>query len=179
MRPVRLSPWFVRGAAIIWYLALPSAAIAQENAVPAPAPQITAIPLTLSAAGIRESLDQPQIDSTPTQSPFGSLPAEKPRRPGPLLPLYGSFVALQGMDFHSTRRALGSGSGREANPAMREVVNNSAAFLAVKAGATAGVIWASEKMWKKNRKGAVIFAAVVNAAMAAIVANNYRQAPER
>ena len=62
----------------------------------------------------------------------------------------------------------------EANPAMQPVVKNSAAFIAVKAGATAGVIWASEKMWKKNRKAAVVFATVVNVAMAAIVANNYR-----
>jgi hypothetical protein len=36
------------------------------------------------------------------------------------------------------------------------------------------VIWASEKMWKKNRKAAVIFTALVNAGMAAVVANNYR-----
>jgi hypothetical protein len=57
---------------------------------------------------------------------------------------------------------------------MRPVVGNSAAFIAVKASATAGVIWASEKMWKKNRKASVIFTALVNTAMAAIVANNYR-----
>lgn len=35
-------------------------------------------------------------------------------------------------------------------------------------------IQASEKMWKRNRKAAVIFAGLVNAAMAAVVANNYR-----
>jgi hypothetical protein len=29
-------------------------------------------------------------------------------------------------------------------------------------------------MWKKNRKAAVIFTALVNAGMAAVVANNYR-----
>jgi hypothetical protein len=57
---------------------------------------------------------------------------------------------------------------------MRPIVKNSAAFVAVKAGATAGVIWASEKLWRKNRKAAVVFAGVVNAAMAAVVANNYR-----
>jgi hypothetical protein len=88
-------------------------------------------------------------------------------------------VTLQGLDIHSTRRAIDSGSGREVNPAMRGVVNNRAAFIAVKAGATAGVIWASEKMWKKNRTGAVIFAGIVNAAMAVIVANNYRRTGER
>lgn len=95
-------------------------------------------------------------------------------RPSALLPLYGSLIALQGLDIHSTRRGLTSGSGRELNPAMRPVVRNSAAFIATKAAATAGVIWASEKMWKKNRKAALIFTTLVNTAMAAVVANNYR-----
>ena len=63
------------------------------------------------------------------------------------MPLYGALIALQGLDIHSTRGAIGSGEGREANPAMQPVVKNSAAFIAVKAGATAGVIWAYEKMW--------------------------------
>jgi hypothetical protein len=114
------------------------------------------------------------------QKPERSKPSfDEPQRPAALLPLYGSLVALQGLDFHSTRRAITSGSGRESNPAMREVVHDNLAFLTVKAGATATVIWASEKMWKKNRKGAVIFATVVNAAMAAIVANNYRVGSKR
>jgi hypothetical protein len=104
---------------------------------------------------------------------------EGPERPAALMPLYVSLVALEGLDIHSTRRAIASGGGREANPAMAPVVGNSAAFLAVKAGATAGVIWASEKMWKRKRKASVIFAAVVNVAMAAIVANNYRVSARR
>ena len=103
------------------------------------------------------------------------LPApRKPERPAALLPLYGSLIALQGLDIHSTRRSLASGAGQELNPAMRPVVRNSAAFIAVKASATAGVIWASEKMWKKNRKAAVVFTALVDVGMAAVVANNYR-----
>ena len=102
--------------------------------------------------------------------------AAKPRRPGALLPLYGSLIALQGLDIHSTRSALSSPGAREANPAMRPVVDNSAAFLVTKAAATTGVIWASEKLWKKNRKAAVIFTGLVNAAMTAVVAHNYRVA---
>jgi hypothetical protein len=104
--------------------------------------------------------------------PQGRL--DEPRRPGALMPLYASLLALEGLDIHSTRKAIASGRGREGNPAMAPVVRNSAAFLAVKAGATVGVIWASEKLWKKHRKASVIFAAAVNAAMAAVVANNYR-----
>jgi len=113
-----------------------------------------------------QTMPAPRLFEAPAQP--------EPERPAPLLSLYGSLIALQGLDIHSTRRGLASGAGRELNPAMRPVVRNGAAFIAVKASATAGVIWASEKMWKKNRKAAVIFTALVNAGMAAVVANNYR-----
>jgi hypothetical protein len=56
---------------------------------------------------------------------------------------------------------------------MRSIVGNRAAFIAVKAGAAAGVILAGEKMWKKNRVAAVIFVAAMNGAVGAIVAHNY------
>ncbi|HJR59055.1 MAG TPA: DUF5658 family protein [Vicinamibacterales bacterium] len=114
------------------------------------------------------------FEAAEAQSRYPSRAARQPERPAALLPLYGSLIALQGLDIHSTRRGLASGSARELNPAMRPVVRNSAAFIAVKASATAGVIWASEKMWKKHPKRAVIFAAIVNTAIAAVVANNYR-----
>ena len=95
------------------------------------------------------------------------------RRPTPLIPLYASFATLQALDYTSTARALSSGSGSEANPVMRSIAGNRAAFIAVKAGAAAGVILAGEKMWKKNRAAAVIFVAAMNGAVAAIVARNY------
>ena len=90
------------------------------------------------------------------------------------MPLYGSLVALQGLDIHSTRRGMSSGKTREANPVMGPVVGNGAAFVAVKAAATAGAIWAAEKLWKKHPKRAVIFAILLNAAMTAVVTHNYR-----
>lgn len=150
---------------------------------------LSAVRATLAASCLLVALPAAAQEVSPQQVPFSvaTQPSVQPifpvrpvrtpesvERPRALLPLYGSLVALQGLDIHSTRRALRSGSAREANPAMRPIVNNGAAFVAVKAGATAGVIWASERLWKKNRKAAVIFAGVVNVAMAAIVANNYR-----
>jgi hypothetical protein len=167
MRAVRLWPWSVRGAVLAWCVVTPTPGLAQESSSP-----VQPAVLQITAATLREAGPQRPGD-LPHQQPPILQAGDEPRRPAALLPLYGSLIALQGMDFHSTRAALDSGSGHEANPAMRHVVNNSAAFLVLKVGATAGVIWASEKMWKKNRKGAVIFAAVVNAAMAAVVANNY------
>jgi hypothetical protein len=152
-------------------VAAASPAVAQQTAPSQPWPSAT----TTEVASMAEIPQVPVRDQSRQLAPiFPAKPIEEPQRPSALLPLYGSLVALQGLDIHSTRGALEAGEGREANPAMRPVVRNSAAFIAVKAGATAGVIWASEKMWKKNRKAAVVFATVVNVAMAAIVANNYR-----
>jgi hypothetical protein len=95
-------------------------------------------------------------------------------RPAALVPLYGSFATLQALDYQSTRRALASGAAREANPLMRSIVKNRPAFIAVKAAATAGVVVAGEKMWKKNRAAAVLFVAGANAAVGVVVARNYR-----
>ena len=102
-----------------------------------------------------------------------ALQARESKRPAALVPLYGSLAALQGLDIHSTRRGMTSGKTREGNPIMGGVVNNSAAFIAVKAAATLGAIWGAEKLWKKHPKRAVAFAMVLNVAMAAVVAHNY------
>jgi len=94
------------------------------------------------------------------------------RRPAALMPMYVSTAALQGMDFMTTRKAIASGQGTEANPVMQSVVGNSAAFLAVKAGTVAGTIWMTEKLWRRNRVAAIALMAGVNGAMAAVVSHN-------
>lgn len=97
-------------------------------------------------------------------------------RPSALLPLYASLGALQALDIHSTSRGLGRG-GREANPVMEPIVGNRAAYVAVKAATTAGVVWASERLWRKqNRKAAVVLTTLTNIGLAAVVAHNYRAA---
>jgi uncharacterized protein DUF5658 len=164
MRIVHLPPVVRASVILAACVAAASPAVAQQQ--PKPPSAITeateVAPLWLAA------------QMPPRTALFPVNRVEEPKRPASLLPLYGSLIALQGLDIHSTRGAVGSGEGREANPAMEPIVKNSAAFIAVKAGATAGVIWASEKMWKKHRKASVLFASAVNIAMAAIVANNYR-----
>ena len=123
---------------------------------------------TLSSAAFQPPL---QIDLRPVETP---RQARGHQRPAALMPLYGSLVALQGLDIHSTRRGMSSGKTREANPVMGPVVGNSAAFIAVKAAVTAGAIWTAEKLWKKHPKRAVIFTVLLNATMAAVVTHNYR-----
>lgn len=95
------------------------------------------------------------------------------RRPGALFPLYASFGTLQILDTHSTSRAINSGAV-EANPVMKGIAGNEIALMAVKAAGTAGVFFASEKLWKKKRSAAVIFMIAANAGMVWVVQNNYR-----
>jgi hypothetical protein len=95
------------------------------------------------------------------------------QRPGLLPALYAANVALQALDAHSTLSAIGNGA-QEANPVMRGVVGNRGALLAVKAGAAAGTIFIAEKLWRRNRVGAIVLMTVVNGVTAAVVAHNYR-----
>ena len=124
---------------------------------------------------VLDSYPLPEATPDAVAQPFRAADvAAAPTRPKSLLPLYGTLVILQGLDMHSTMRGAGAASGREANPVMKPFVNNGAAFLAVKTSATLGVIWMSEKVWRKHRKAAVVSVFVVNTLMAGVVANNYR-----
>jgi hypothetical protein len=87
-------------------------------------------------------------------------------------------VALQIADVASTRRALEAG-GREANPIVRGLADNTAAMLAIKAAATAGTIYLVERLWRKNRTAAVLLMAALNGTYAAIVAHNHRVRSQR
>jgi hypothetical protein len=93
-------------------------------------------------------------------------------RSGALTTMYVAFAGLQAMDAHSTLTALSNG-GREANPVMRGVVEHPGRVIAVKAAAGATTIWLTEKMRKEHPRGAVVLMAIINSAMATIVAHNY------
>ena len=82
-------------------------------------------------------------------------PAEAPQRPAALVPLYVSFAALQALDIHSTLRAPELG-GHEANPIVGGMLGSPAAFVAAKAGMTAAVYYASERLWKRNKAAALV-----------------------
>ena len=90
------------------------------------------------------------------------------------MPLYIYFAGLEALDINSTNRAVQTPGARESNPVARTVVGSPAALTAFKLATTASFIFAGEKMWKKHRVAAVVFAAAGNAAMAAIVTHNYR-----
>lgn len=146
-------------------LVVPPCVAAQEQERPttAASPFVAAFQVPIAASVLPSSAQRPAIV-------LPEPPAAK--RPEALIPLYASLAVLQGLDVHSTRRGLSSG-GREANPLMEPVVKNGAAFIAVKAATTAGMILASERLWKKNRKAAVLLTVLTNAGLAAVVAHNY------
>src|SRR4051812_44302252 len=87
--------------------------------------------------------------------------SQQPKRPSMLPVLYASYATLQVLDVVSTRKAIGSGA-REANPVMRS--GQVGTMLAAKAAAGASTMYFSEKLWKKNRIGAVVMMAALNGA---------------
>lgn len=97
---------------------------------------------------------------------------EESARPVPLVGLYVSLASLQVLDITSTRRALNAG-GVEANPLVAPLAGSPLAMLALKAGVTGATIYASERLWKKNRMAAVLTMIGLNAAYGAVVAHNY------
>lgn len=145
--------------------------------------------LTLSFGAARQSSAQTTpspleprftgVEAISMPAPSQALPASNgvavKRRPGALMPLYVSFASLQVLDAHATTVALDRGAV-ETNPVMRGFTGNAAGMLAIKAGGTAGVVWASERMWRRNKAAAVVFLIAANSAMGWVVQHNYRAA---
>lgn len=90
-----------------------------------------------------------------------------------LVPMYVSFATLQGLDIHSTLRALDHGA-TEANPTLGGVAQQPVALIGVKAMSAASTIWLAHKVSKRSRTGALVLMAAVNSAYAMVVAHNYR-----
>jgi hypothetical protein len=129
----------------------------------------------LSSDRHREAADASAHQPDLLTHPDATGAARRERRPGALIPLYASFVALQALDVHSTKYALSHGAV-EGNPLMRGVASNDLGLAAIKAAGTAGVILASERMWRKNKAASVIFMIAANSAMAWVVQHNYAAA---
>jgi hypothetical protein len=94
------------------------------------------------------------------------------RRPPALVPLYVTFAALQILDAHSTTRGLKNGAV-EANPIMAPLAGNTAALHATKIAAAGAILYATEKIWRKNRLAAIMTMVAVNSGLAVVVHRNY------
>ena len=94
------------------------------------------------------------------------------RRPAALPLLYIGFIALEVLDGVSTSRGISVGT-QEANPFVRLAVEHPSTLWAVKAGAAAGVIIASEQLWKHHHRTQAIAVMVASSTvMAAVAAQN-------
>ena len=141
---------------------------------PSTAQEVAEVRPSLRAAVTEPTLQGLNPSELPSCQPCGL--GDTVGRPSALVPLYASLGALQALDIYSTSRGLQRG-GREANPVMEPIVGNRAAFVAVKAATTAGVVWASERLWRRqNRKAAIVLTTLTNIGLAAVVAHNYRAA---
>jgi len=118
--------------------------------------------------------DEPPIPQSPVVAEASRpVPAARMSRPAGLPVLYVSFATLQALDVHSTLKALDGGGAREANPLLGTAVRSPAVMIALKAGAGTGMIYASERLWKRNRIAAVVFMCAIDSAYAIVVAHNY------
>ena len=118
-----------------------------------------------------EAAEQASAASTMASPPAVNAP-EAVHRPALLVPLYMSFATLQALDIHSTLRAPQFG-GREANPVLQGVVGSPGGFIAAKAGIAAGMIYVTEKLWKRNRAAAIITMLALNSTYSVVVGHNY------
>jgi hypothetical protein len=149
---------------VLVFAIVSAAAAAPAYAQDRPTP-LAGVPMNLAA------LTTPAI---PLGQSFTPPPAAlHQQRPAALVPLYVSFASLQALDAHSTTRALERGAV-ESNPLMKGLAGNTAGMLAVKAAATAGVVYSAERIWKRNKTAAELFMAAANSAMGWVVQHNYR-----
>ena len=102
-----------------------------------------------------------------------------PRRSGLLVALFVAHGALQMLDAASTLRAVGSGNAREANPLMQSLVAHPPAFIAVKAGIGAGMIYGIHSFSKRHPRAAILMMAAINGGYIYIVQRNFRNAARR
>ena len=124
-------------------------------------------PVTFRDAAVRKGKTvDGQLPGAPAK-----VPAFAGSRPKMLPLLYVSLASLNVMDAITTSRGLSSGA-TEANPLMKGIVGNTPAMFAVKAASTAVSIWMSERLWMKNRVGAIATMVAVNAATGIIVMHN-------
>jgi hypothetical protein len=142
-----------------------AAALTSTGEVPAAAAD-TQTPIAPIAAAVAAS---PALETVSEAWMFD----RKVSRPASVKVLYGTLGVLQALDIYSTQHALGRG-GSEINPIVEKAAGNQAAMIGVKAISTATSIYFAERVWKKNRKGAVVLMAIVNGVTAAVVARNLR-----
>jgi hypothetical protein len=158
--------------------ALFTVAIAVGSLAPAPASAVSpTFEAPIAAAVASADMSAGQVRDIQSLRRL-SLASSSTKRPSMLIPMYASLAVLQGFDIYTTSAALKNGAV-EANPLMQPAAGRNVASVVVKAAATAGSIYFTERAWKQNRKGAVILLTAINVAAAAVVARNTQLARQK
>jgi hypothetical protein len=89
--------------------------------------------------------------------------------------LYATTALVQGLDAHSTLKAIHVGA-TERNPMMSFLTSHPPVFVALKTGAAAGLIVAGRKLAKHSKLKAAIALIAIDSTYAVIVAHNYKVA---
>ena len=136
--------------------------------------------LSVSVAGTATAAEKEEMTLTNAGGvlvPMAPMAAYAPHleRPAILPALYVALGAVQVLDVYSTRAALAAGA-REANPTAAPFAKQSGSMLGLKAATTASTIFFAERMWKKNKVGAIVMLVAVNGATAAVSMQNMRNA---
>jgi hypothetical protein len=126
-------------------------------------PALTISPATVAAAA--------SATTAAANTDFATSNTFNYRRPSLLPALYATSAALQGYDTYSTLSALKAG-GREANPLMKGITKNPAAFVAMKAGVAAASIMAAEQLWKSHHRIGAIGMMIASNVMMGVVAKH-------
>lgn len=154
-----------------WRTSILAVAISVAIAGPAVGQDLVSGPVEarLGAAGFATPVPpQPPLILTGRAA---ETPAIAPaKRPAALSSLYVTAGALQVMDLYTTSRGLEAGA-YETNAAIR--TGNAGTAIALKAATTGLGILIAEKMWRKNKLGAILSMVAANAITSAAVINNY------
>jgi hypothetical protein len=160
-----MSPRFAAVIAVVAACALPQMAAAQETGQDARTPSLAA---SVSANPVQFANEQ-------APAPVREFRTD-PRWTTPvLISLQATTIVTQMLDVHSTMKAVNAG-GVEGNPIMGGLVNNKAAFLTVKAGVAAGVIYITHRVARDNKMAAIAASAAINSAFLMVARHNYRVA---
>lgn len=86
-----------------------------------------------------------------------------------------AFAGTQALDYHSTRLALGNGSGREGNALFAGVADSPLGLAVVKSAGTTAIIGLSETLWRrgKHKTAIIMLGAVTGFYGMYVVPHNY------
>jgi hypothetical protein len=159
----------VVAVAVVWMGVAPPAH-AQE---PVPSPDPTADVPELAATEQTAQRAEPAVAVAQPVRPRRSLAWTTT-----LLAVDAVTVSVQALDADATFRVLDTPGGRINNPLVGTLAKNRPAYVAIKMGVAAGIIYSTHRMAKRNRVAAIATALAVNGVYAYFVHQNYRVANE-